>query len=481
MSIDDLRMTFTYDEKGSPATIDYNGTRYFYVTNIQGDVVAILNSSGTKVVEYTYDAWGNPLSITGSMASTLGEHNPLRYRGYVYDTETGLYYLQSRYYNPEMGRFICADEAASTGNGLLGSNMFAYCGNNPVNRTDMSGKDWWHWAAAAAIVAVAAVAVVATAGGAAGAILAISAVANGVAVSSTATTIAAGVFVGSSVALASTAYSAMIESDTAEEFAQHGEEGLIATAVGGVAGGISANSLPGHNCFIAGTLVYTPDGNVPIERIKQGDLVWAWDEETGEVSQKAVVETYVNETDELVHVFVNGEEIITTPSHPFYSPVKGWTDAIHLRAGDILVLVNGEYVVIEWIQHEILESPVTVYNFQVADYHTYYVTDNGVLVHNACTNSNGKKGCEAHQNTIAEIGNDLESRGYKVTYEYKVDTFGGYKNTRYVDVYATKGTDSVGIQVGRMTSSGIPVARERKALADLLENGINAVFVAYRK
>ena len=217
-----------------------------------------------------------------------------------------------------------------------------------------------------------------------GAILAISAVANGVAVSSTATTIAAGVFVGSSVALASTAYSAMIESDTAEEFAKHGEEALIATAASGVAGGISANSLPGHNCFIAGTLVHTPDGNVPIERIKQGDLVWAWDEETGEVSQKAVVETYVNETDELVHVFVNGEEIITTPSHPFYSPVKGWTDAIHLRAGDILVLVNGEYVVIEWIQHEILESPVTVYNFQVADYHTYYVTDNGVLVHNSC-------------------------------------------------------------------------------------------------
>ena len=83
-------------------------------------------------------------------------------------------------------------------------------------------------------------------------------------------------------------------------------------------------------------------------------------------------------------MFVDGEEIICTPSHPFYSPVKGWTDACKLRAGDILVLVNGDYVVVEKIQHEILESPVKVYNFQVEDDHTYYVSDAGVLVHNSC-------------------------------------------------------------------------------------------------
>ena len=128
----------------------------------------------------------------------------------------------------------------------------------------------------------------------------------------------------------------------------------------------------------------TGDGAKPIEEIRAGDMVWAWDEETGEVALKPVVETYVNETDELVHVFVNDEEIICTPSHPFYSPAKGWTDAVHLRAGDILVLVNGEYVVVEKVQHELLESPVKVYNFQVADYHTYYVSESGVLVHNVC-------------------------------------------------------------------------------------------------
>ena len=88
--------------------------------------------------------------------------------------------------------------------------------------------------------------------------------------------------------------------------------------------------------------------------------MWAWDETTNAVALKRVVETYVNEAIELIHVFVSGEEIVTTPSHPFYSPVKGWTDAVHLRAGDILVTINGELVIVEKIQHEILESPITL-------------------------------------------------------------------------------------------------------------------------
>ena len=153
-------------------------------------------------------------------------------------------------------------------------------------------------------------------------------------------------------------------------------EGTISGAING--------AINSPYCFVAGTLVLTVAGTVAIETIQVGDMVWAWDEETGEVAPKEVVETYVNETYELIHVFVDGEEIVTTPSHPFYSPVKGWTNAIHLRAGDILVLVNGEYVIVEKVQHEILETPVTVYNFQVEDYHTYYVSEAGVLVHNVC-------------------------------------------------------------------------------------------------
>ena len=127
-------------------TLTYNNTVYYYVKNIQGDVIAILNTAGTAVVEYTYDAWGNILTTTGELANTLGQANPLRYRGYYYDTETGFYYLQSRYYDPELGRFLNADAFAATGQGVLGNNMFAYCLNNPANRTDTSGTiSLWYY------------------------------------------------------------------------------------------------------------------------------------------------------------------------------------------------------------------------------------------------------------------------------------------------------------------------------------------------
>ncbi len=139
MTVGSTTLDFRYDASGTPMTVTYGGTTYYYATNLQGDVVAILNGSGTAVVSYTYDAWGNVLSTTGSLASTLGTHNPLRYRGYVYDTETELYYLQSRYYDPSLGRFLNADVYASTGQGILGNNMFAYCLNNPVSRKDISG------------------------------------------------------------------------------------------------------------------------------------------------------------------------------------------------------------------------------------------------------------------------------------------------------------------------------------------------------
>ena len=170
-------------------------------------------------------------------------------------------------------------------------------------------------------------------------------------------------------------------------------EGAAQAAANGAATGFLEGTISGAingainspYCFVAGTLILTVAGTVAIETIQAGDMVWAWDEETGEVAPKEVVETYVNETYELIHVFVDGEEIITTPAHPFYSPVKGWTNAVHLRAGDILVLVNGGYVIVEKVQHEILETPVTVYNFEVEDYHTYYVCDSGILVHNDCS------------------------------------------------------------------------------------------------
>jgi len=124
---------FFYGADGSPAVVEYNGVSYGYVKNLQGDVIGIVNASGAYVVQYAYDAWGRLLSKTGSMASTLGSLNPFRYRGYVYDEETGLYYLRSRYYNPVWDRFVNADTE-------LVNNIFTYCSNKPVNRQDYDGK-----------------------------------------------------------------------------------------------------------------------------------------------------------------------------------------------------------------------------------------------------------------------------------------------------------------------------------------------------
>ena len=124
---------FFYDAQNRPAVVVYNGTAYAYVKSLQGDIVAILDENGNAVVSYGYDAWGAPLWCTGELAETLGKVQPFRYRGYVFDEETGLYYLRSRYYNPRWGRFVNADGA------IIQKNLFAYCSNGPIVGYDPSG------------------------------------------------------------------------------------------------------------------------------------------------------------------------------------------------------------------------------------------------------------------------------------------------------------------------------------------------------
>ena len=127
---------FIYDDSNQPLAMKYNGTLYYYILNAQGDVVRIIDGSRNVVASYSYDPWGKIISSSGALTDV----NPLRYRGYYYDTETGFYYLQSRYYDPELGRFINADSYASTdATGLLSANMFAYCENDPVNMVDYAG------------------------------------------------------------------------------------------------------------------------------------------------------------------------------------------------------------------------------------------------------------------------------------------------------------------------------------------------------
>lgn len=137
---------YLYDENGSISGVkvvtDTDSKTYFYQKNFQGDVIGIIDENGYLVTEYVYDEWGKVLSVTGTEANGIGTRNPIRYRGYYYDTEIGFYYLNSRYYDPETGRFINADETQYLGyDGTIPSyNIFAYCLNNPIMHYDVNGK-----------------------------------------------------------------------------------------------------------------------------------------------------------------------------------------------------------------------------------------------------------------------------------------------------------------------------------------------------
>ena len=175
---------FIYDDSNQPLAMKYNGTLYYYILNAQGDVVRIIDGSRNVVASYAYDPWGNITSSSGALADV----NPLRYRGYYYDSETGFYYLRSRYYDPELGRFINADSYASTdATGILSANMFAYCENDPVNRFDVDGNwplpNWAKIAIGAVALAGAVALTVATGGGAAAIAVGVAKVVGSVAVS----------------------------------------------------------------------------------------------------------------------------------------------------------------------------------------------------------------------------------------------------------------------------------------------------------
>lgn len=135
-------------------------------------------------------------------------------------------------------------------------------------------------------------------------------------------------------------------------------------------------------CFVAGTMILTASGLIAIENIKAGDKVISTNPETFETAEKSVLETYVRQTDKLIHLVINGEEIITTETHPFYVKDRGFVDAGKLLVGDSLLDVYGNILVVEDTRTEHLDEPETVYNFQVEDFHTYYVGERFIWVHN---------------------------------------------------------------------------------------------------
>ena len=187
----------------------------------------------------------------------------------------------------------------------------------------------------------------------------------------------------------------------------------VAVFTGGMNSGFNkaANSAGVKpSCFVAGTLVMVVAGMVAIETIKSGDKVISTDPETMETSPKTVLETYIREVTTLVHLTVNGEEIVTTVDHPFYVKNQGFIKAGELIVGDELLDVNGNVLLVEKFNVELTDEPVTVYNFQVEGFHTYHVGCFYVLVHNADYNQSPKE-------IMAERTKGLDTREHPSKYK----------------------------------------------------------------
>ncbi len=265
-------LEFFYDYTGVVG-MKYDGETYLYRKDVQGNIVALLDSSGKVVVKYVYDGWGNhgiaALNLVDGKEKfcdvedtkavfvdvylkykTLANLNPFRYRGYYYDTETELYFLNTRYYDPGIGRFITIDDIsyidAETINGL---NLYAYCANNPVKNVDPNGNAWWHWVLGIAVVAGLVVGTILTAGGLGAGLMAIGCAANGMAMAgaSLATTVFAFATVGAGTVLAASGIVAglgAIETwstggsfvDGLNTISDYGGEALAATIGGGFFG-----------------------------------------------------------------------------------------------------------------------------------------------------------------------------------------------------------------------------------------------------
>ena len=216
----------------------------------------------------------------------------------------------------------------------------------------------------------------------------------GAAIATTLFNIAMGTVIGAATTLAIGGITAGISSALkgngfwngfAEYYASVNLADILLTSFAFAAVGVMLSNVVGaFQCFKEGTLVATEDGLKPIEEIKIGDKVLAYDETTGEQAYKEVVRLFRNETDEWYHITANGEELVCTGGHPFFVKDKGFIFAKDLSVGDILCLSNGALIPVSAISVEKLTEPETTYNFEVADFHTYYVGESEVLVHNTC-------------------------------------------------------------------------------------------------
>ena len=423
------KLRYFYDVNGLKRmrmTNDNGTTDYEYVKDSNGSIIMLVGVLDGKIAcQYEYDALGNCKIVY--QENKIGEINPFKWKGFFHDSETGFYYANGSYYDPETGLYVDAapvstvfENANSTRhidrNGTLCYNTLAIAGSPYTVSTTVEmtedlnydpGKRWWErifapvitwWNNVSNFTKVLC-----------GTLLIVAALIlaglKGLSVVKILVDVCIGI--GTAIALwtIESAFSGEWNIDSlkrqlADAIFFTGVMVFVSTCISPAKEISRSDPAPekslaecAGNCFIAGTLVATSDGMKPIEDIEVGDEVLAYDPETGEQAYKPVVRLFRNTTDQWYHVHVNKQDITCTAEHPFYvADIDEFVPAKDLKAGQHVLLADGSYTVIDGILVEELSTPETTYNFEVEDYHTYYVSKDKVLVHNICVEDDYYRG-----------------------------------------------------------------------------------------
>ena len=393
--------TAFYTRSDELLSMERNGSVWYYIYDGHGNTRLLTNAAGTVTDRYDYDACGNLLQKEGET------ENDFLYTGEQYNANTGLYYLRARYMDPSTGTFISMDSYQGSLYDPVSLHKYLYANANPVKYTDPTGyyslaefsiadgiqstlssmhqlnslRNIVKWANAMCTVYDVATEIRDTILGGGSVVDVMGAMLKGVLVGFMCDGMcktSLGIILKPMMAI----FGLGSQVDQIQEAVESGDPAEIAVRFVQLTCMLFGLT---SQCFAGDTLVSTEDGLRPIEEIQAGDYVWSENTETDKKELKKVLSVSVTETTTLVHVTTeNGTVINTTESHPFYVEGKGWCAAAELETGDVLRTEDGEQETVKGVQTEKLDKAVKVYNLEIEGSHTYYVSADSVLVHNAC-------------------------------------------------------------------------------------------------
>ncbi|MEC0079293.1 polymorphic toxin-type HINT domain-containing protein, partial [Paenibacillus alvei] len=395
----------------------------YYVSNGHGDITEVRDAQGNVLNRYTYDIWGNPLVQEEQVP------NIFRYSGEYWDEATNLQYLRARWYDPSIGRFVNEDTYEGELGNPLTLNLYTYVQNNPLKYIDPSGNRYIPSEMNSILKAT--MKITSTESRAYSYAYDLLSREYADVYDTNRFNYLFGLLTQTSAYKNSAGNADWARAELAKDYSKWHQEISFAEALaslGPVIGGIGkarevggkVRAIGGCNCFTAGTKVLTDDGEKNIEDIAVGDKVLAKDENNpdGELAYKEVTGLYRNQRDDIIKLNVGEQIIETTDNHPFWVEEKGWVFADELQVGDKLQKADGSNLIIDKVEFVNLDEPVTVYNFTVADYHTYYVTDLGIWVHNTnCKNTT----------TLWDIKTGADK---KISYKFNGDTVTAYRDPK---------------------------------------------------